>query len=410
LFSPGKKYYFPDEESRLNKDLSNPRSPITGEHCESIAITGSGTLDGGGIGWWPLHARWWGRARGELPASVHETAWEGLDESVPQQRPPMFRPLYCTNVLLEGVTFANSPFWTLNPVACENVIIREVTVLARASETVFDTPNTDGINPESCRNVLVEHCTISTGDDSFAIKSGKDKEGRDRGIPSENIVIRDCIARRIAIGSEMSGGISNVFIHHIELLGDDNHVIHVKTRRGRGNSVQNVWMEDITISSRAESVLRVDMEYWTHMVPAPVEPLSERTPRFRNLFFKNIRAVNGTNQLAIFVNGLPEMPIEHLGFEKVTVTAQTGIICNYAQDVTFNGIALTGLRHTPVSINNARDVRFDELDFGRWQGTLVSIQGGQSERIAFDPSWKGKESRIALDDGVNPKVIKIQSP
>ena len=124
-------------------------------------------------------------------------------------RPNFVQPYRCKNVLIEGVTFTNSPMWIVNPVLCENVTIRGVTVDSHG-------PNNDGCNPESCRNVLIENCTFDTGDDCIAIKSGRNADGRRIGVPSENIIIRGCTMKDghggVVLGSEMSGGIRNVFV------------------------------------------------------------------------------------------------------------------------------------------------------------------------------------------------------
>jgi polygalacturonase len=277
----------------------------------------------------------------------------------------MFRPLFCKNLLLEDVTFCNSPFWTVNPVGCENVIIRNIKVKAKASAEHPDSPNTDGINPESCKNVLIENCQIDTGDDSFAIKSGMDEEGRKRGMPSENIVIRNCFGRRVAVGSEMSGGVRNVYIHDCVFSDDEHYQLHIKTRRGRGGIVENVWMENLTLKTPSVQIIRVDMEYWTHKVPAPVEPLSERTPKFRNLHFKNITALASTSDSAIFINGLAEMPIENLTFENIRINSKTGIYCRNANNISFKKIELKSVQSPAAVIKNSEGIVFEKVKLPR---------------------------------------------
>lgn len=403
-----KQYFFRDEESRRKGDLTNPKYPITADHCENIAITGSGTIDANGLGWWPLHPRWWPMNKDFFENSIYEKAWEGVDKKSLPIRPQMFRPFYCNNVLLEGVTFSNSPFWTINPVACKNVIIRGVTIKARASEEHFDTPNTDGINPESCKNVLVEYCHILTGDDSFAIKSGKDEQGRERGIPSENIVIRHCYGRNIAIGSEMSGGVRNIFIHDISLKGSPGEAIHIKTRRGRGGIVENIWVQDIDMLINSKTVLRVDMEYWTHVVPAPYEPVSERTPKFRNLFFKNIHSTNRESQTAIVLNGLPEMPIENARFENIQIASKEGIICNNTRGASFNDIKLTGLRSNPVSIDNSQDISLMDVKFDNVSGPSIVVKGEGTEHIVLEKFWEKRKNEILIIDGAIKQAVQFE--
>jgi polygalacturonase len=366
IFTFDKKYFFPDESSLKAGDLSKPISPISGYKCENIAITGKGILNGNGMGWWPLHPVWWPKNKEAFGNEIFEQAWAGLDKtSKKHMRPQMFRPLFCKNLLLEDVTFCNSPFWTVNPVGCENVIIRNIKVKAKASAEHPDSPNTDGINPESCKNVLIENCQIDTGDDSFAIKSGMDEEGRKRGMPSENIVIRNCFGRRVAVGSEMSGGVRNVYIHDCVFSDDEHYQLHIKTRRGRGGIVENVWMENLTLKTPSVQIIRVDMEYWTHKVPAPVEPLSERTPKFRNLHFKNITALASTSDSAIFINGLAEMPIENLTFENIRINSKTGIYCRNANNISFKKIELKSVQSPAAVIKNSEGIVFEKVKLPR---------------------------------------------
>ncbi len=358
VFTDDKEYYFADpatlSESARRKQrfiqqyggIGNdilPRPLISANGCEDIAITGAGKLDGQGLCWWPLLRVWWDNMRKQYPSSVYERAWRGLDPQKTYGRPQMVQPFKCRNVLLEDFTIVNGPFWIVHPVACENVIIRHVRVRSAGSAPNPDSPNTDGINPESCKNVLIEDCDIDTGDDAIAIKSGLDEAGRKRGLPSENIVIRRCRATSpIAIGSEMSGGVRNLLVDNFVFAAPrmDTYV-HIKTRRGRGGVVENLWFENLSGGPCSKSVLTVTMEYWTQKVPAPPEPVSERTPRLRNLHFKSIASDHPDQAAqAICINGLPEMPIEGVTFENIRITSKEGMSCNNAQRVTMKNVVL----------------------------------------------------------------------
>ena len=202
------------EGNEVMNYLAAASTPID---AENIAITGEGTFDGqaGAKNWWP-----W---KGSPAAAESDQGLSALrqmgEDGVPAAervfgdghylRPNFVQPYRCKNVLIEGVTFTNSPMWILNPVLCENVTIRGVTVDSHG-------PNNDGCDPESCRDVLIENCTFDTGDDCIAIKSGRNADGRRIGVPSENIIIRDCTMKDghggVVLGSEMSGGIRNVFV------------------------------------------------------------------------------------------------------------------------------------------------------------------------------------------------------
>ena len=276
--------------------------------------------------------------------------------------------------------------------------------MAKASNEEPDTPNTDGINPESCKNVLIENCIIDTGDDSFAIKSGMDEEGRKRGIASENIVIRNCTGSTIAIGSEMSGGVRNVFFHDLTLT---EH-FRIKTRRGRGGVVENIWVQDIQFNSLKRGLINIDMEYYTHRVPAPYEPVSERTPRIRNIFIKNIKAKKNISEFAIFINGLPEMPVENVIVENAELSAKVGIICNNTNGATFKNISLTSFETNVISVKNVKNIAFNDLETDRIPMAFIQVSGSESKQIVVDKMWENQKDNILYEDGANAEMIKFK--
>src|SRR3984957_4905458 len=194
---------------------------ICGEDLENIAITGRGTIDGGGRMWWDLFN----------------------DKKLSHVRPRLIRVVNCRNVLIDGITLTNSGFWTLNPVACDNVTISRVTVKNPA-----DSPNTDGINPDSCSNVRISDCYIDVGDDCVTIKSGSEEDGRISPPPSENTTITNCNMLHghgaVVIGSETSGGVRNVVISNCVFCGTDRG-IRLKSRRGRGGVVEDVRVDNL---------------------------------------------------------------------------------------------------------------------------------------------------------------------
>lgn len=413
VFTGEKKYYFPEAPPpSVSQDyaaeanaispavLLAPISPISAYDAENIAVTGSGRLDGQGILWWPLHSNWWERHKAALPGSLHEEAWRSLDgQSVPM-RPKMIQPYRCRNVLIEGVTLVNSPMWTVNPVACENVIVRRVTIRAKDPAAGVHAPNTDGINPESCRNVLIEDCDIATGDDSIALKSGLDEAGRKRGLPCENVVIRRVRGVRFAIGSEMSGGVRNVLIQDCELAGGMNTAIHLKTRRGRGGVVENVHVQDVTVGPTYETVLWINMQYWSHVNPAPPEPVSDRTPRLRNLHFRNIRGgPTAPPPLAVHVDGLAEAPIENVTFTDIDLTAVRGAACRNLRGAVFRNIRFNTSAGPVLTIEDGQDIDFLGCTFAATAEPVLSIQGSQTRDIRFDAATAVRPADVTFVDG-----------
>jgi polygalacturonase len=220
-FSRDPRHYLPLVFTRWEGvELMNYSAFIYAFEQENIAITGPGILDGNASDthWWP----WKGRdpkapeAPNQLAARAKLIEMAANGVPVPERvfgegsylRPNFVQPYRCKNVLIEGVTLINSPMWELHPVLCTNVTVRNVTINSHG-------PNNDGCDPESCRDVLIEDCTFDTGDDCIAIKAGRDADGRRVNTPSENIIVRGCTMKDghggVVIGSEVSGGVRNVF-------------------------------------------------------------------------------------------------------------------------------------------------------------------------------------------------------
>src|SRR5690606_9133242 len=146
-------------------------------------------------------------------------------------RPNFFQPFECKNILVEGVTFKNSPMWIMNPVLSENIIIDGVTVISHG-------PNSDGCDPESCKNVWIKNCFFDTGDDCIALKSGRNQDGR-KSKPIENVVIEGCTMRDghggVVIGSEVSGGARNIFAENCNMDSPNlDRALRIKTNKIRG--------------------------------------------------------------------------------------------------------------------------------------------------------------------------------
>ncbi|OAM90960.1 glycoside hydrolase family 28 protein [Termitidicoccus mucosus] len=241
---------------------------------ENIAITGKGTLDGGAS-----LDNWWGwtkhgnskRPPGTPAPTGASTRRLGVmsDNNTPvterifgdgyHLRPPFVQPNRCKNILIEDVTIVRSPFWELNPVLCENITVRGVQISSHG-------PNNDGCDPDSCRDVLIENCFFDTGDDCIAIKSGRNEDGRRVNVPSENLIIRNCVMKDghggVVIGSEVAAGCRNVFVENCVMDSPNlNRALRFKSNARRGGVVENVHMRNVTIGQVDETILSIDFTY-----------------------------------------------------------------------------------------------------------------------------------------------------
>src|SRR5690606_13784585 len=174
-------------------------------------------------------------------------------------RPPFIQPYQCKNVLIEGITITNAPFWLLNPVLCENVTIDGVSLVSLG-------PNSDGCDPESCKNVVIKDCVFDTGDDCIAIKSGRNADGRRINKPSENIIVAGCVMMDghggVTLGSEISGGVRKVFVENCRM--DSPRLataIRFKNNAMRGGALTDIHVRDVTIGQVARAAVTVDYNY-----------------------------------------------------------------------------------------------------------------------------------------------------
>lgn len=213
-------------------------SLIHGQHLKDVVITGrNGTINGQGQKWWKKFRQ----------------------KRLNYTRGPLIQIMWSSDISISNITLRDSPFWTLHPYDCKNVTIRNMTILA----PIFQAPNTDGIDPDSCENMLIEDSYISVGDDAIAIKSGWDQYGIAYGRPSKNILIRNLVVQSmvsagISIGSEMSGGVSNVTIENI-LIRKSRRGVRIKTAAGRGAYVRDIKYKNITFDNvRVGIIIKTD--------------------------------------------------------------------------------------------------------------------------------------------------------
>jgi polygalacturonase len=285
--------------------------------AEHVSITGGGVIDGNGETWWAL-------ARTQKNAGVL-----GSENSRP--RGVVFD--HCKHVRVEGVTVQNSPYWQIVPYYSDDVLIRNVRVLAPQHS-----PNTDAIDPFSSSNVVIDHIYADVGDDDIAIKSGMiNSPGPDD--PSKNITITDCEfahGHGLSIGSEIAGGAQNIHAERIHFKGTDNG-IRIKANRDRGNDVSNISFKDITMEDVKVSILI--SEYYPKALPegdvAP-ESVQRMTPHFHDITIESLKSVDSA--WAGVIIGLPEAPVKNVVLKNVNIQAAKGMTVAYA---TVNGTNVT---------------------------------------------------------------------
>ncbi|WP_232834841.1 glycoside hydrolase family 28 protein [Pleomorphovibrio marinus] len=339
-FSTDFDEYLPFVEMRWEGTVMKSFSPlIYANEAENITITGRGTIDGQGQAWWKemYNIKY---PEEPQPLNRYQQLWDEQNpdlESEPYYdgtmnlkffRPPLIQPFRSKNIRIEGVKIINSPFWTINPAFCENVTITGVTILNPPS------PNTDGINPTSCKNVRISDCHISVGDDCITIKSGRDIDGRKWATPTENVTITNCTMLDghggVVIGSEVSGDIRKITISNCVFDGTDRG-IRLKSARGRGGTVEEIRVDNIVMKNIKDEAIVMNLFYDKG---TSEEPVTERTPTFKNIHISNLTATEVN--VAGNIVGISEMPIDNISFSNINMEAKKGFEIITASNVSLH--------------------------------------------------------------------------
>jgi polygalacturonase len=366
-------------------------SPISGENLEDVAITGAGIIDGGGDAWRPLKkdklgSRDWTalvKSGGVLNAKgdtwypsrevlagaklvadlrkAHSLKLSDYEPAHPFLRPKMVRLIGCKKVLFADVTFQNPPNWTLNPALCEDVSILNVQV--RNSPNA---QNSDALDLESCRRAIIRGCTFDVGDDGICLKSGKDAAGRRIGVPTEDVLVENCVVYHahggFTIGSEMSGGVRNVWVNNCLFMGTDIG-LRFKSTRGRGGVVEGIYISHVNMTDIPGNAINFNLYYGGR---APLKqgggnsetnfpPVTEATPQFKDIHIEDV-VCRGANA-AIFLQGLPEMPLQDITLKNVSITSQQGVFVTDAEGIQFENVRVdnrSGPALVEVRVKNSK--------------------------------------------------------
>ena len=335
LFSSDPTQYLPVVLTRFEGQECMNYSPfIYARDCENIAVTGSGTLDGGATwdNWWS-----WVTPSGPDAQTLQQLAADGVpvEDRVfgdgHHLRAAFIETQSCRNVLIEGLTILRSPFWEIHPVLSRNVTVRGLTIDSRG-------PNNDGVNPESSQYVHIQDCTLNCGDDCIAIKSGKGADGLRINVPSENILIENCTLNirygAITIGSEMTGGVRNVFVRNCTIGSPNLYFgLYIKTNSVRGGFAENIYLRDLDISNLTKEVVSCNF----YRSEGDVGPL---TPRVRNVELRNVNVGHARNAFSIF--GYRRSPIQDFRLIDCTYTSIDAASSIQDTELTFQNFTVNG--------------------------------------------------------------------
>jgi polygalacturonase len=445
LFSPDKNLYPLVKTNFEGFDTWRCASPINGRNLENVAITGKGVLDGSGDAWRAIkkeklsEPQWKKQIASGGVVSENGKTWypseqfragEKLAEmNVPRQlktkeefekirdflRPVMISLVSCKRVLIDGPTFQNSPAWCIHPLLCEDLTVRNTSV-----KNPWYSQNGDGIDFESCKNTILHDSNFDVGDDGICIKSGKDKEGRDRGVPNENLIVKNCVVFHghggVTVGSEMSGGVRNLHVSNCTFIGTDVG-LRFKSNRGRGGVVENIYISKIEMINIPVQAISFNLYYGGRAASELPEegeakpdqsfvPVTEETPQFKNIFIRDINC-KGAFQ-GIFLQGLPEMNLENVQLENIRMEAEYGLICIDANKVGIKNLTLITGKKPVMDFKNSRNVNLDGLKTAGDASPILHFSGAKTENVRLKNSGVSDAGKqLLIEKEVPANVVQL---
>lgn len=378
------------------------KSPLSAEGAKDISITGSGVIDGNGHLWrlakqFKFTAKEWAARKKTSPDTYtvskegevwfpSKSAFEGalrkepdlneigeeaaLAEAAPYwdfYRPCMVNLVHCERVLLEGVTFMNSPAWNVHPLFCQDVTIRHAWIKNDAFAQ-----NGDGLDAESCKRVEVLDTVFDVGDDAICLKSGKNAEARKIQVPTEQVRIKDCKVIHghggFVIGSEMSRGVRDVDVENCTFIGTDVG-LRFKTALGRGGVVEDIRVNGIQmVRIPGEAIIFTAGYVLTQLQGASggegIMTSPQDIPEFKNIHIKNVVALETKTGLKIA--GLQEMPVHDITLEQVELHCDEAASIVNAERIAMKQVCF---------IKNGSGERIEIADEADVKGKLVFSEG-----------------------------------
>lgn len=400
VFSSDYTLYPIVETSFEGLDTRRCTSPIWAKGAKNIAITGHGVFNGSGQDWRPLKrskvtaSQWKAKVAAGGVLSDDEKTWYPTeeakyahtlceDQNVPSLvsseeewvkihsflRPVMLSFVQCDGILLEGVTFENSPAWNIHPLMSNNIILNHLTV-----RNPWYSQNGDGVDVESCKNTIIMNCSFDVGDDAICMKSGKNEDGRKRAIPTENVIVNKCVVYHghggFVVGSEMSGDVRNIHVENCTFIGTDVG-LRFKSTRGRGGVVENINIKRIYMKDIPTDPLLFDLFYGGKAageeseeeilarMQANIPPVTEETPQFQNIHIENVICAGAKR--AMLFNGLPEMKVKNVSLKDVYVEATYGAEFNQTDGLSIINTTIVNEIGAPVVMRMVDNVTMENV-------------------------------------------------
>lgn len=318
--------------------LYNYSPLIYGYKLENVSIIGEGVLDGNAA---ETFSKW-----RNLQDADQQRSRDMNHKQVPIKnrvfgkgsylRPHFIQLFECKNILIEGVTITNSPFWCVHLLKSENATIRGVNFIAKNI-------NNDGVDPEYSKNILIENINFNNGDDNVAIKSGRDTEGRATAVPSENIIIRNCKFKGlhgVVVGSEMSAGVRNVFVENCSTGGYLKRGVFLKSNPDRGGFIRDIYVNNVSFGEVEDCFFITSFYHGEGAGYATA---------IHDVHVENVTCGKARNG-GIVVQGFPSKPVTDIFFKNVVIdSAKVGLSLTNTDRVMMSNVSIGGVNNAMPS-------------------------------------------------------------
>ena len=389
------------------------RAKLTAPQWEELVRSG-GVVSSDGKEWWPSREAMEGEEYlGKITASGKSPTKDDYVHVREFLRPDLVVFVQCDGVLVDGVTLENSPKFHLRPQQSENIVIRDVHIMAP-----WYGQNTDGLDPSSCRNMVIERTTVDVGDDGICLKPASLASSQTKGPSCANILIVDCTVYHahggFVIGSESYGGVDNVYVHNCTFVGTDVG-LRFKSARDRGGLVHHVTVDGIQMSGIENAAILFDMYYGggspddermkvddTH---AP-KPVTDRTPRFEDFDIRNVACI-GARQ-AVVVKALPEMPLRNIVFKNLNIASHEGVDLVQADGIEMTDCAIRPATGPVVRIDETKNLMIRRMSYPKGAEEFLQVKGEHSEGVKVEGvelSWALKA--VNLSPEVRRNAVEI---
>ena len=407
---------------------------IYGFNLENIAVTGSGLLDGNGTTWRPLkrskvnESLWkkfvksggvtnsdnsiWYPSKAardgmkefaELRKSKKEITMEDLLPFRDAMRPRLVLLINCRKMLINNITLENSPTFALNPIFCEDLVIRNIKV-----NNEYWAQNGDAIDIGMSKNVLVYNCTITAGDDGICMKSGNSKNSDEPAL--QNIVITGCVVYHahggFVTGSETNGGMHNIFVSNCDFVGTDIG-LRFKSSRNRGGLVDNIFIKNIYMKDIVNEAILFNTYYENSSKDVKAVPVNDKTPIFKNIFIDSIYCDGA--KLAVSADGLPEMPIQDIKISNSYFSGNQGFESKYAKGFTLNNVEIIPESGPVFNLDESSDFNLNKIFFPKAIMDFMKVSGTSTKLISIENTdISDLNKQIKFSDGLDKSVIKLK--